>query len=655
MFLQRGHLYELGEFHLNMVQRRLLHHGQVVSLTPKVFDLLVVLVEAEGRIVSKDELLKSLWPGTYVEEGNVTQSISVLRRALAADTSMAEYIETVPRQGYRFMAPVREVSSLSEEIITLDRTRSRLVIEEEASSESRLGAPFRFLVSGGRQRIVAPVLLIVAALGVWMSNAGGINLYWLQWRGRVFSAAPSYQAIAVLPFESLSDGVDQKYLADGMTEALITNLGQASPLRVVARTSVNQYQKTEKPVREIARELNVDVLVEGTIRQSGDRVRVTANLIQVSPEKHIWANSYERSLRDALALENEIAGAIASEIQGKLTPRQQARLANSRPVNPEAQLAYWKARYLLDHTYRGSADDYSKIAEYPEQAVRMDPGYAAAHAALAEAYWKLADAGIMLPKEAMARAKAAALRAIALDEELAYAHATLGYILLDYDWDWAGAEREAKRAITLNPSDPEARWLLSNYLAAVGRNEEAVVEAKQARELSPFSFHLNWTVARMLCLARKYDDALAELRQAGDMERNSSAVDIWIFKSYWMKGQADEAIAADLRIHRYRDGLDAESLDALRRAHSTNGSASYWAKLRELVLPKFGSYPNGWYRLAEINTYLGDKEEAFRWLGKAFEGRSVGWLPFIKVDPTLDPLRSDPRFRALLERMGLPP
>ena len=329
-------------------------------------------------------------------------------------------------------------------------------------------------------------------------------------------------------------------MADGLTEALITDLGESSPLRVVGRTSVNQYFRTKKPIREIARELNVGVVVEGTVAQSGDRLRVTANLIQVSPEKHIWAHTYERNIRDTLALQNEVAATIAGEVRAKLRPEQRMRLARSRPVSPEAQLAYWKARSLLDHA-RGDPEVHRKTIEYSQQAVGFDPSFAPAHAALARSYAGMSDIGGAFPREVMPRARAAAQRAVALDEELAYAHVALGYVLLTYDRDWAGAEREGRRAISLNPSDAEAHWLLSNYLAAVGRVDEAVVEMKRARDLDPLSFHLNWNVGRMLCLARKYNEALAELRRTGDMQQ-SPGVGIWVFKSYWMKAQVDDAI-----------------------------------------------------------------------------------------------------------------
>jgi TolB-like protein/DNA-binding winged helix-turn-helix (wHTH) protein len=609
--------YSFLDFTLDLAAERVLRGATEIKLRPKSFQVLRYLVERPGRLVTREELMQAVWGDVAVTDESITKCIADIRRALADDSQ--EIIRTVTRRGFLFQAEVRPV-------------------------HPPLAAP---QTPGSRP--VHTRGMTFAGMVVFGLVAG---LASLQWRGHLFGRRPVFEAIAVLPFESLSNGADQQYMADGMTEALITNLGQVSPLRVIARTSVNQYQKTKKPVREIARELNVDVVVEGTIAQSGDRLRVTANLIQVSPEKHLWAHSYERNFRDALALQNEIAGAIAGEIQGKLMPQQKSRPGSSRPVEPAAQIAYWKARYFLNG--RTDVEVQRKTVEYSEQAVRIDPSYAPAHAALARSYAGLSDMGEAFPREVMPRARLGAQRAIALDEELAYAHVALGWILLVYDRDWVGVEREGRRAIGLNPSDAEAHWLLANYLAAVGRVDEAVVRMKHARELDPLSFHINWHVGRMLFLARKYDEALAELRQTADMQRNSSAVDIWTFKSYWMKGLADEAIAADLRIRGYRDGFSAESLDDLRAAYSNSGSRGYWTKLRKLVLPKFRSNPTGWYRLAEINTYLGDNKEAFWWLEKAYEERP-SWIAWIKVDPVLDPLRSDPRFSALLRRMGLPP
>jgi len=628
---QRECSYAFLEFTLDLAGERLVHGGIEIKLRPKSFQVLRYLVEHHGRLVTREELLRAVWGDVAVTDESVTKCIADIRKALADDSQ--EIIRTVTRRGFLFQPEVRLVP------------RARVVDELENSlqQESESG---RLI---GKRPFPRGLKMLVAgtvALGLVAAFAR------LQWRGNLFDRGSAFDAIAVLPFESLSNNADQQYLADGMTDALITYLGQESPLRVIARTSISRYQRTKKSVQEIARELNVDVIVEGTITQTGDRVRATANLIQVSPEKHIWAGSYEGNVRDALALQNDIAGAIAIEVRGKLTPLQRSRPASNRPVDPAAQLAYWKARYFL-HGRRDVANARKSI-EYADQAVRDDPTYSPAHAALAVSYLMMSNMGGAFPRDVIPEAKAAAQRAIALDERLADGHVALASILLAYEWDWSGAQREVRRALGLNPSHADAHQALANCLAAVGRVDEAVTEIKRARDLDPFSFYINRNVGRILYFARKYDEAIAELRQATDMQPNSSVVDVWIAKSYLKQGRADEAVAADLQVHATRDGLDHTALETLRAVYSREGLRGYWTKLLELSLPLHRTSVFGPWHIAETYAYLEDKDQAFRWLDKAYEVKS-GTMPWIKVDPSLDPLRSDPRFGALLRRMGLTP
>jgi TolB-like protein/DNA-binding winged helix-turn-helix (wHTH) protein/Tfp pilus assembly protein PilF len=605
---------------LDLAAERLTRGTSEIRLRPKSFQVLRYLVERPGRLVTREELLHEVWADVTVTDESLTKCIADIRKALSDDAQ--EIIRTVTRRGFIFQPEVREVQTPSPEAPQLERA------------------------SAGRWSLGRRALLLAGAVLLIL----GAGLVWLQGREHWFGRRAAFEAIAVLPFESLSDGADQQYLAEGITQALITGLGQASPLRVIARTSVNQYQKPKKSLQEIAEELKVDVVVEGTIAQSGNRIRVTASLIQVSPEKHLWAHSYERDLRDALALQNEVAGAIADEIQGKLTPQQRSRLGSDRPVNPEAQIAYWKARYFLNG--RRSEETARKAIEYSEQAVRIDPAWGQAQAALAMSYVMLGNLG-EVPSEVEPRARMAAERAIALDDELAEAHTALSEVLF-FRWDWAGTEREARRAISLNPSDALAYNRLANYLAAVGRADESVAAIKRARQLDPFSFRINRDVGKLLYFARRYDEALGELRQAGDMQPDSSAVDVWIVKSYLKKGLADEAITMDMRIHE-RDGFSADSLDALRAAYARKGSLGYWTKLKEVKLQGSDSGGTDYaYDLTEIETYLDNKHEAFHWLEKHYQDHGI-YILWIKVDPSLDPLRSNPRFSALLQRIGLTP
>ena len=617
--VDRGRSYLFLDFALDADAERLIRGSEEVKLRPKSFQVLRYLVERQGRLVTRDELMQAVWTDVAVTDESISKCIADIRKALADDSQTI--VRTVTRRGFLFQA---EVS----------------VAGTQPLRAGLPGAPAVEPPPGRRRLLLTATLALAVLTGVVALLA----------RKLPFGHGRSFEAIAVLPFECLSGDSDQEYLADGMTEALITKLGESSPLRVIARTSVNQYLKTRKPIREVAQELGVDAIVEGTVSRAGDRLRVTANLIQVHPEKHIWAHSYERDLRDVLALQNEIASAIAAGVQGKLTPQQRFRLDGGRPVDPEAQLAYWRAKYLMNNT-KGDLEAVQKIIAYGEKAIELDPVYAPAYAVLARGHILSAAIGATWPSRSTPRARAAAERALALDERLVSAHVALGYVLL-FSWDWIGAEREARRAIELNPSDADGHLALANYLAAVGRVDEAVAEMKTAKRFDPLSFFTNWNVGRMLCLARRYDEALTELRQTGDLQQNSSGVDIWLFKANWMKGQFDQAIAADLRIRGYRDGLSAASVEGLRAVFRKKGTAAYWTRVRELVRARYSENPIGWYRLAEINTYLGDHDQAFQCLEKALNERP-DWIPFLKVEPTLDPLRSDPRFIALLRQMGL--
>jgi tetratricopeptide (TPR) repeat protein len=356
-------------------------------------------------------------------------------------------------------------------------------------------------------------------------------------------------------------------------------------------------------------------------------------------------------LRDTLELQSEISGAIVQEIQGRLKVEAPANRFAAHPLNSEAQLAYWKAEYFLNNVLPTSESIHETI-ESAERVVRIDPAYAPAHALLSRAYILLSDSGQVPPKDVMPRAKAAAAQAVALDDNLPVSHSTLAYIHLLFDWDWTGAEREARRAIALNPSDPEGHHWLANSLAATGRTDEAVAEMKRARELDPLSVARNWNVGRMLCFDRRYDEAITDLLATRELIPNNAAADIWLFKSYWKLRDARKAFAADLRMREYRDHLDPKAIAVLRAAFAANGLTGYLIKLRELLLVKFSANPIGWYRLAEINAYLGDKEQALGWLEKA-QAEHPNWIPWIKVDPAMDPLRSEPRFAVLLRNMRL--
>ena len=468
---------------------------------------------------------------------------------------------------------------------------------------------------------------------------GAAFLAWRSLRSRSSNAAP-IRSIAVLPLENLSRDPAQEYFADGMTEALITDLGKIGALRVISRTSVMRYRGTKKPVPEIARELNVDAIVEGSVQRFGDRVRITANLIHARTDRHMWAESYERDLRDMLALQTDVARAIAQEIQIKLTPQQKARLASAPPTDPAAYQLYVNGRNHLE-TW---TDSGIRVAmDYFERAIQKDPSSAIAYAGMAEAAVR---AG-----ETAAKARAAALSALQADDELSEAHAVMGLVRFRYDWDWEGAESEFRRAIELNPNSTVAHHYYSHNLEVMGRTEEALVESKRWIELDPFSpaayEHLGWQYVGL----RRYDEGIQMLRKSLQLDPNFQEAIHSLGEAYLQKGMLREAIAQlrraiDLSPH------DARNLGALGHAYALSGRREEAGKiLKELKESSNILWNILW--IAEVYAALGDKDHAFECLEKAYRDRDFTF-EFLKYEPYWESLRSDPRFKDLLRRIGLP-
>jgi TolB-like protein len=456
-------------------------------------------------------------------------------------------------------------------------------------------------------------------------------------------AVPATKSIAVLPLENLSKDPEQDYFADGMTEELTTQLAQMSAVKVVSRTSVLRFKGTKTPLSQIARELHVEAIVEGSVARSGQRVRINAQLIDASSDRHIWAHSYERDLREILALQAEVAGAIAIEVNGKLTPRQRKRMAAARPTNPDAYVAYLKGRYFIDN--RRSGEGARKSLEYSLQAVRIDPEWALAYSGLANSYVSAALLAAVPPNEALPQAKLAAQKALQLDPDIAEAHVALGNVLTMFDFNQAAADREFKRAIELSPGSSEPHRAYATYLANVGRSNEAISEVKLAHQLDPLSFWVSRDVGRILYECRRYDEALEALREASEMNPNSPILYNWLSWTYDKKGMIPESVEMDLK-DEAANGVSEEIISSLRKTFQTSGQKAYLRKKLETG----GASP---YGFAQINARLGNRDEAFRWLEEVYDERS-GWITKLKADPELDNLRSDPRFQDLVRRVGLP-
>ena len=502
------------------------------------------------------------------------------------------------------------------------------------------------------RRWAAPIGIAALAVAALMAVLVGLNVG--GWRDRLLpkAVAPRIESLAVLPLENISGDKEQEYFADGMTDALIAELGQIGSLRVISRTSVMRFKgaRPQGGLEEIARQLKVDALIEGSVLRSGDRVRVTAQLIGAVPERHLWARSYERDLRDVLTLQSEVARAIANEIKANLTPAVQARLARTHAVNPEAYEAYLRGRYFWN---KRTGEGTKKGIEFFGHALEKDPAYALAYTGLADCYYLLADYSFLSPREAFPRGKAAATKALELDETSAEAHTSLAVIKSEYEWDWLGAEREFKRAIELNPNYATAHHWYSDYLGEMGRHEEAIAEIKRAQQLDPLSLIINTVAGVRFHWARRYDEAVEQLRKTLEMDPNFAVAHHWLGQVYEQMGQHESAIAEHQKAIRASGG-SSQAVAALGHAYAAAGKRNEALRiLADLNERRKTAYVSP-YDIAVIHVALGEKDQAFEWLEKAYQERAAP-IVVLKVDPRLDPLRSDPRFQGLLRRMNFPP
>jgi TolB-like protein/Flp pilus assembly protein TadD len=454
------------------------------------------------------------------------------------------------------------------------------------------------------------------------------------------------KSLAVLPLEYLSGDPNQEYFADAMTEELIAYLGKIGALRVISRQSVMRYKGSDKPLPEIARELNVDAVVEGTVLCVAEQVRITAQLIGAVPEQHLWVGNYDRDFGDIMILSSEVAQAIAREIQVTLTPEEQVRLTSARPVNPEAYELYRRGKY---HYFKLTKKELEKANEYFQQAIEVDPNYAQAYAGLAASYEFLSWAGHLPLDEAKSKTMPILKKALEIDYTLAEAHLALSGVRFVLYWDWVEGEREIELAIALNPNLAEAHYEYAYHLMATGRFAEAIAEAKRALQLDPLSLTYEGTLAYIYSYTRQYDQAIAQYQRLAELEQEKSGPYLHLARTYEQMGRYEDAVKARQKALTI-SGAPPEEVEALARTYSEEGPKGYWMCRLEKLQGQDEQDP---YFTARIYAQLGDKEQAFAWLEKAYEQHSPG-IYKLKVEPLLDPLRSDPRFDDLLRRMNFP-
>ena len=639
---QTSEFYEFGRFRVKSDERLLLRGEELVPLAPKAFDILLALLENDGRIVNKDDLMKKVWPNTFVEEGNLTQNVSLLRKALGESANGPQFVETVPRRGYRFVAPVNRVSGNGADS-SVEGAALLPTPRQQKQTNGKAGLwTLNFGPLPAFSRRVPTVALTLAAVAVAVAG-----IAYLSARNKAGASPSAIQSIAILPFVDDSPDGDAEFLDDEIAESLVNSLTKLPKLRVVPRSVMVSYKGRNVDPRKVGQELNVRAVVTGRVHRHGDTISIQADLIDLDSVSQIWGQHYDRRLADILLVQEEISRDIFENLRLKLNVEEQKQL--------EAYGLYLKGRNAWN---KRTPEGLQQGIDYFQQTINTDPNYAAAYAGLADCYNMQVIYGVHQPKDGFPKAKEAAVKALEMDETLAEAHTSLAFIKFRWDRDRVEAEREFQLAIKYKPTYAPAHQWYSSYLVALERFDEAVAEAKRTSELEPLSFtassHLGW----ILYLAGRNDEAIAQCTKILSLDPTSFPAHRYLGLAYEQKGMYPQAIdefkkgvqlsGSPLMLallgHAYAaSGKTKEARQVLSDLHDLSESRD--AESRRYVSP---------YTVAAIHAGLGDKEQTFKWLEQAYEERDV-WLMNLKVDPVFAKLRSDKRFKDLLTRAGLRP
>jgi TolB-like protein/DNA-binding winged helix-turn-helix (wHTH) protein/cytochrome c-type biogenesis protein CcmH/NrfG len=598
--------YRFGAFELNVQTGELSNNNEKLKLRDQPLKLLLALLEQPGELVTRGALVKRIWPdGTFVDfDCGLNKAILHLREALGDSAEHPQFVETLPRKGYRFIGWL---------------TPAQPEIPANPIPETQRRAHFPFWTIA-----LMVVILLVVAIAANLRSARA-------WISNRFHPSLQIGAMAVLPLENLSGDPEQEYFADGMTDELITNLAKMSQARVVSRTSVMHYKGSRKTLKQIAQELNVDAVVEGTVHRSGDHVRITAQLIQMSTDSHLWAESYEQELKGILELQRSVATDVARQVNTVIQP-----LRSVRPVNPAAYVAYLKGRFEF---YRYTKEGWQKAIDYFREAIQHDPDFAPAHVGLSACY--LAGVGWeAFPPEELPKGKAEAEKALQLDDQLASAHFVLAGAY-SQEWRWQDAEKEFQRGLELDPNDALGRQWYSNYLLTVGRFQEAINQQERARSVDPLSPLMNTNLAKAYYYARQFDRVIAQTKETLKLDPKYPAAWAFLERAYRHKGMADLAVSARL-------AANPEEAQIIRLAYQRSGMPG-------VLRAEADSYTKAGaiFEAARCYAQLGEKKQMFTLLDDYYRRHYPG-LARLKVDPDFDPVRSYPRFQELLRRVALP-
>jgi TolB-like protein/DNA-binding winged helix-turn-helix (wHTH) protein/Flp pilus assembly protein TadD len=618
-------------FEFDLGTGELRKHGLRIKLNGQPVDVLKLLIEHAGEVVTREELQKRLWASdTYVDfEHSLNAAIKRLRAALGDSADEPRFVETLARQGYRFIAPLSQPARDVEAV-------------PEVQPPPGEGEPKRVLLT--RRRILQAgggAAAAGAVLGVW-------ELLPAKWRNRLSgSDAPRITRLAVLPLANLSGNLEQEYFADGMTDLLITDLGQIGAIRVISRPSIMQFKATKEPLPEIAKKLGVQALIVGSVQSSGNRVRVTAQLVDGATEQQLWTHAYERELTDVLAMQGEVARAIADEIEAQVTPEEAGRLSRNHKVVPAALNAYLLGRYYWDQFQE---EAIVKAIDYFDQAIQLDPAYAAAYGGLAECWAAFLFTDARPWAENITKARDAATKGLELDDTLAETHSAMAAVYYE-EWNWKGVESEVKKAIALNAGFPTAHMLYCNMTRHLGRANESIAEAKLALEADPLAMLTNQMLGDAYISARRYDLAIAQLQKALDLHPNDTSLQYQLGWAYVYSGAYEQGTES-IRNSQAADGVDPRLSPDLACINAMTGKPEKTRQTLNKLLTLAKNSPVSPGLIALVYAVLDERAQCLTWLNKAYAQHS-SMMTWLKVDPRFDKIRPEPGFQDLMRRVGL--